>query len=58
MHADTDSTGYVNEEGRNQLSADTISKVDAAFDLVKDGTIVPAADATVNDLTPEDFEVK
>lgn len=58
LHADTDATGYVNEEGRNQLSADTISKVDAAFELVKDGTIVPAADATVNDITPEDFEVK
>ena len=35
-----------------------IDKINAAFDKVKDGTIVPAADATVNDITPEDFEVK
>ena len=48
----------MSEEGRNQLSADSIAKIDAAFALVKDGTIVPAADATVNDITPEDFEVK
>ena len=58
LHADTEATGYVSEEGRNQLSADSIAKIDAAFALVKDGTIVPAADATVNDITPEDFEVK
>ena len=51
-------TGYVSEEGRCQLSAETIDKINAAFDKVKDGTIVPAADATVNDITPEDFEVK
>lgn len=56
--ADTDATGYVSEEGRCQLSAETIDKINAAFDKVKDGTIVPAADATVNDITPEDFEVK
>ena len=58
LHADTDATGYVSEEGRCQLSAETIDKINAAFDKVKDGTIVPAADATVNDITPEDFEVK
>ena len=48
LHADTDATGYVSEEGRCQLSAETIDKINAAFDKVKDGTIVPAADATVN----------
>ncbi len=58
LHADTEATGYVSEEGRCQLSADSITKIDDAFAKVKDGTIVPAADATVNDITPEDFEVK
>lgn len=58
LHADTEATGYVSEDGRNQLSAETIQKVDTAFALVKDGTIVPAADATVNDITPDDFVVE
>ncbi|BBF42077.1 nucleoside ABC transporter, periplasmic nucleoside-binding protein [Lachnospiraceae bacterium KM106-2] len=53
LQADTDSTGYVKEEGRCQLSADTIKKVDAAYTLVKDGTIVPASN--FNKLTPEKF---
>lgn len=53
LMADTDSTGYVNEEGRQQLSDDTITKLDEAFALVKDGTIVPPSSA--GDSTPEDF---
>lgn len=53
LQADTDSTGYVNAEGRNQLSADTIEKIDAAYELVKSGAIVPAAN--FNGVTPEDF---
>ncbi|MBO5113298.1 MAG: BMP family ABC transporter substrate-binding protein [Lachnospiraceae bacterium] len=53
LMADTDSTGYVNAEGRNQLSADTIAKIDAAYELVKSGAIVPAAN--FNGITPEDF---
>lgn len=53
LQADTDSTGYVNAAGRNQLSADTISKVDAAYELVKSGKIVPAAN--FNGVTPESF---
>ena len=53
LMADTDSTGYVKEEGRNQLSEDTIAKIDEAFALVKDGTIVPAAN--FNEIAPEDF---
>lgn len=53
LQADTDSTGYVNAEGRNQLSAETIAKIDAAYELVKSGAIVPAAN--FNGVTPDDF---
>ena len=53
LMADTDSTGYVKEEGRQQRSDDTITKLDEAFALVKDGTIVPPSSA--GDSTPEDF---
>ena len=53
LMADTDSTGYVKAEGRQQLSAETIEKVDAAYALIKNGTIVPAAN--FNEITPEDF---
>ena len=53
LGADTDSTGFVKAEGRNQLSEDTISKLDEAYELVKDGTIVPASN--FNGETPEDF---
>ena len=53
LGADTDSTGYVSEEGRCQLSDEAIEAIDAAYELVKDGTIVPAAN--FNGLTPEDF---
>lgn len=53
LMADTDSTGYVKEEGRQQLSDDTIKAIDEAFELVKDGTIVPPS--SDSDSTPEDF---
>lgn len=53
LGADTDSTGYVSEEGRCQLSDDTISKIDETFAKVKTGDIVPAAN--FNDMTPDDF---
>lgn len=53
LQADTDSTGYINAEGRNQLSADSIKKMDAAYEAIKGGTIVPAAN--FNGITPEDF---
>ena len=53
LMADTDSTGYVKAEGRHQLTAETIEKIDAAYALIKDGTIVPAAN--FNEITPEDF---
>ena len=53
LGADTDSTGYVSEDGRHQLSADTVSKIDEAFSKVKSGDIVPAAN--FNGLTSDAF---
>lgn len=53
LGADTDSTGYVSADGRCQLSADTITKVDAAYEKVKAGEIVPASN--FNGITPDDF---
>lgn len=53
LGADTDSTGYVKAAGRNQLSDETIAKLDEAYALIKDGTIVPAAN--FNDIQPDDF---
>lgn len=53
LQADTDSTGYINADGRNQLSADSIKKMDEAYEAIKGGTIVPAAN--FNGVTPEDF---
>lgn len=53
LTASTDSTGYVSESGRCQLSADAISKIDAAFAELKAGKIVPAAN--FNGVTPETF---
>lgn len=53
LGADTDSTGYVSETGRCQLTDDAISKIDEAFAKVKDGSIVPASNFGS---TVEDFE--
>lgn len=53
LGADTDSTGYVSADGRCQLSAETITKIDEAFAKVKVGEIVPAAN--FNGLTPDAF---
>jgi len=53
LGCDTDSTGYVSEEGRCQLSAETIKAIDEAFAKVKSGDIVPAAN--FNELTPDNF---
>ena len=53
LGADTDSTGFVSEEGRHQLSEDTVTKIKEAFEKVKSGEIVPAAN--FNGLTPEAF---
>jgi basic membrane protein A len=43
LGADTDSTGIVTEEGRQQLDDDTIEKLDACYELLKTGDIVPAS---------------
>ena len=53
LMADTDSTGYVKEEGRQQMSAETIEKLEEVYALLKDGTIVPASN--FNEISPEDF---
>lgn len=39
LKADSDSTGYVKEEGRSQLSEETIVKLDEVYELVKTGAI-------------------
>jgi basic membrane protein A len=46
LQADTDSTGFVYEDGRHQLSEETLEKVKAAFADIKAGTIVPAGQFT------------
>lgn len=53
LHADTDSTGYVKEEGRHQMTAETIAKIDEVYEKVKNGEIVPASN--FNGHTPENF---
>jgi basic membrane protein A len=55
LKADTDSTGFVKANGRQQLKADTIAKLDEAYALVKNGTIVPASN--FGGFTPEEFQV-
>lgn len=53
LKADTDSTGLVVTEGRQQLSKETIEAVSAAYDLVKSGAIVPPSN--FSGTLPEDF---
>ena len=53
LGADTGSTGYVSTEGRNQLSAGTVQKMNDAYELLILGDIVPAAN--FNGITPDDF---
>ena len=45
LGADTDSTGYVSAEGRQQLSEDVLAKMAECFELLKNGEIVPATSA-------------
>lgn len=53
LKADSDSTGFVTTEGRNQLSDDTISKLDEAKKLLIDGTIeLPTC---FNGIQPDSF---
>ncbi|MEH7346221.1 BMP family ABC transporter substrate-binding protein [Bacillus sp. JJ1532] len=53
LYADTDSTGFIKEEGRHQLSEDALSKMNEAYKLVQEGKIVPASN--FNGHTPEKF---
>ncbi len=53
LGADTNSTGYTNEDGRHQLSDDTISKLTETYALLQSGDIVPAAN--FNGFTPDSF---
>lgn len=43
LGADTDSTGYVSAEGRQQLSEDALEKLADCYELVKSGEIKPAS---------------
>ncbi len=54
LHADTDSTGYVSADGRQQLSAETLTQLEEAYAKVKSGEIVPASN--FNGSTPDDFK--
>jgi basic membrane protein A len=53
LRADTDSTGYVSAEGRQQLSPEALTALADAYELVKNGTIQPAAN--FNGHTPDSF---
>lgn len=53
LGAETDSTGYVKEKGRNNLTPYTISKLDETYKHMKSGEIVPASN--FNEMTPENF---
>ena len=53
LGVDTDSVGYVSDPASCQLSEDAIAKMDKAYELIKNGTIVPAA--AFNNLTPDNF---
>ena len=41
LGADTDSTGYVSAEGRQQLSEDALNKLAECYELIKTGAVVP-----------------
>ena len=43
LGADTDSTGIVTEEGRQQLDDGAIEKLNECYELIKSGDIVPAS---------------
>ena len=53
LGADTYSTGFVSEEGRHQMQADTVAKVAESFEKVVAGEVVPAAN--FNGMTPDAF---
>jgi basic membrane protein A len=56
LRADTDSTGFVKVAGRQQLTASTVEKLQAAYEAVRTGVVVPASN--FGGFTPEQFIVK
>ncbi len=52
LGADTDSTGYVSEPGRQQLTEDALARLAECYELLKNGEIVPASAAAY---APDDF---
>ena len=54
LTAESDSTGYVSADGRQQLSESTLKALSDVYPLVKDGTIVPAAN--FNGVDPDSFK--
>ena len=53
LYANTDSTGFVSDSARCQLSKNTTAKLEKAYELIKNGTIVPASN--FNGITPDTF---
>jgi basic membrane protein A len=53
LDAATDSTGYVSTTGRHQMSAATLARLNEVYPLVKNGSIVPAAN--FNGHSPDSF---
>lgn len=53
LTAATNGTGFVSEEGRHQLSEETVAACNEAYEAVKAGTIVPPAN--FSDTTVENF---
>lgn len=53
LYAADEGTGYVSEEGRQQLKEETLTALEEALALVKDGTIVPPSN--FSEATVEDF---
>jgi basic membrane protein A len=54
LGADTDSTGYVSDPAHTTLLSDACKKaLDDVYKLIKNGTIVPAAN--FNGHTPDNF---
>ena len=51
LGAESDSTGFVSEPGRQQLSENTLAKLAEVYELVKNGTVVPPTEfeGTVTD---------
>ena len=52
LSADTDSTGYVTEEGRQQLSEEALANMAECYELLKAGEIIPPSGT---EYAPDDF---